>query len=769
MALSGDEPVRGFFKLLLSPPTRWGQVIRQAWAQELPFPKLSDRAVTADPEELRQPWLMPWIYGGTEVEPHFRALTLTSELQWNDHWMTTTGQDATYVQLIADLATALSFPRGGSTPIYWKNLAGTFEPTNPSGYSDTIWLATRTHASQLGGLARCEMTSTWPAETSFSIIMHRWSPLLTRTQAAPFRPYARVTLGQSDQHVNSGIIINLPMRMPAQGGLDFPAPRAQVFRAGSTNTMIAEFDSAAQASLAADMSPTVDVVTIRSMEQGVYLVGLSGSDTPALIVDSTLALEAATVTVDFVASHGAFAFVAHEYTTGGVATKLTPGVWPAWSGAENGEMILRTSEPDGTSVATDLQESNITSIDPDNPATTQPKLTLSTTDQYYTPVVWYPEERHPAVKGDPDGSVVDYSSWFDRWIVRERTDGRANTATFFPTDDEVELSDLNGNEWAEVWLGHQWPDLSLAADEALLVQVMSGPVSLPRTKRDGDNRDGKSQTLLQIGTWMERFQDGRDSKKPMANHAGVSFQDRPIEETVRYILDGKGVPPELISFDSIDPAVLAELTLPNERPWERRYAYAFETSAIEALNDLLAAVSLRFRITRQGVFDCFFPAAYSGIPDHTITDSEGAHIDLLESIETDRRSKGLRNWVLHIGQDRDGNSVIGITADSASIYDPTSPRYIGDDWWSVVFDPGNPNAEVTAGIELERRRRWQVAVRWTWAGHPAWEVGDTVEIDVGGIRLPRGSVVEILEKRSVGRADTLAYEETITAGLLETP
>jgi len=320
-----------------------------------------------------------------------------------------------------------------------------------------------------------------------------------------------------------------------------------------------------------------------------------------------------------------------------------------------------------------------------------------------------------------------------------------------------------------VWLGHQWPTTSLAQDEALRVQVMSGPVSITKSSRDGDKRDGKSQTVLRVGTWLERFQEGREPRKWMANYAGVSFQGWTIEDAVTYILDGAGVPASQVSFASIDPTVLAALTLPNEREWERRYSYGFETGVIEALNDLLAAVSLRFKITREGVFECFFPQDYNGIPDHAITDSEGAYIDLIESIETDRRSKGLRNWVLHIGQDRDGNSVTGISADGASLYDLTSTRYIGDDWWSVVFDPSNPNADVTAGVELTRRMRWQVAVRWEWEGHPSWQVGDTVEVDVGGIRLPRGSVVEILEKHSEGRADRLTYRETITAGLISSP
>ncbi len=92
--------------------------------------------------------------------------------------------------------------------------------------------------------------------------------------------------------------------------------------------------------------------------------------------------------------------------------------------------------------------------------------------------------------------------------------------------------------------------------------------------------------------------------------------------------------------------------------------------------------------------------------------------------------------------------------------------FVGDDRWSVAVDLGNEDPEATALAEYERSHRYQAVVRWDWVAHPHWEPGHRVELQCEAIRLPRGTVVEILEKVSRVDGGTGEYVETVSAGVV---
>lgn len=213
--------------------------------------------------------------------------------------------------------------------------------------------------------------------------------------------------------------------------------------------------------------------------------------------------------------------------------------------------------------------------------------------------------------------------------------------------------------------------------------------------------------------------------------------------------------------------LLDELVVPCPRPWERRYAYGYEDGVIQALDDLCAACGCRMRVRRTGEIEITNPVPWNGAPDYVITDGTTEASEMIESMEVHLDGSHRANVVLHIGSDRMGRTVTGLVSDPESITDPLSPRYLGDDWWAVRRDRSNTDPEATARAELLRRSYYQQTVTWTWAGHPTLAPGAHVRIDVDGIRMPRGTVVQVLSKRSV--VTPTLYTETVTAGVVTQP
>jgi hypothetical protein len=564
--------------------------------------------------------------------------------------------------------------------------------------------------------------------------------------------------------------------------------------------ILAELTSAsrAQEDMSLGMVARFDSFSLRSVEPGVYIVQASGSGSEVLLHAENLVMHEAPMQVETYGSLLSFGVGKGEFAASGVAQKTYETEWPSWINGYSATVThyfdTRGYGPDGTtnSIAGNGGAAA------DESSTTQPSITLGTTDTDVSPIVYEAYEAHPPlwifpVKGQetvPGGSeVLMLSDYTESVRIYESLDGRATSAEFdlvSRNDPSDELADLHGDNWCEVGpVCHQWPTFTRSEDQDEGVELlMAGWLTLNDWQREGtdDASSGQWRAKARIDTWPVRF-DG--DLKTMVKWAGMSWNGVSWKLAVRLILESWGVPTGLtfdddetpggnaVSFEPIEeshPGLLDDLLIPDERGWERRYVYSETTPVLQALDELCHAVGIRWRINRSGIWEFFIPTPWDGISyDHTIDDDTGETdlLAVLESIHHTRRDADLRNIIYHVGTDKYGNSVTGMITDWTALWDTESDRFVGDERWAVKVDEANPAPGSTAYWEYLRRQKLGDVVEWTWAGHPTWAPGDRVQISVADVSVPEGTVVEIVSKESVIDELEMRYEETITAGVIK--
>ena len=186
----------------------------------------------------------------------------------------------------------------------------------------------------------------------------------------------------------------------------------------SGTRLLAEMDSQSSVTSSSDATPRLESIWLRSVEPGVYVVALSTGE-EAVIVDDTLTLDAAPVTIQAQGIHCCVTMWRMQHAASGTAQLARAGEWPIWTNPD-GALVLRTYETVDTSVTSDLHLLNGDSLDRLNPPTTQAGC-AGTTD-CYTPVVYCCQE----VRGrltEPSPDWADISDWWSGG--RSRTiDGR---------------------------------------------------------------------------------------------------------------------------------------------------------------------------------------------------------------------------------------------------------------------------------------------------------------------------------------------------------
>jgi len=127
------------------------------------------------------------------------------------------------------------------------------------------------------------------------------------------------------------------------------------------------------------------------------------------------------------------------------------------------------------------------------------------------------------------------------------------------------------------------------------------------------------------------------------------------------------------------------------------------------------------------------------------------------------------NVVYVEGRDQFGRPADGMAVGYDSAYSPSSPLYIGDDWWDHVEDVSNPNPLTAAMHRLERGRQYCVQIAWSQPGNAAMLPGHYVRVDVDQLNFPAGALFRILSKSGTIRHDKklCRWRESFVAGWLE--
>lgn len=728
-------------------------MLLHAWGIEHPFPRLQKDDLTGLPDVPATPWVPGWDTGeDCQTIPSLRALTLTPGRVAVNHWPDGCPNEAEF-DTIFD-------PSGSGLPTYeWTAGAGTWIPDAPMGHGTRTWLKCAALPAS-PWVASITSYDDWAADPCFEWLVWRWAV----PNAVTARPYVALRVGGAD-----GIVIRLPVASP---GVDIP-DRPQVYRldTGVAAYVLAEWDSGGSRQRVSDSGPQMEVVTFRTVEPGVYVVTLSGTDGEAMILDDTLSLAEEPLVCTMCGALGSFSVTPMEFPASGTAKKAAPGYWPAWSNPSDGYLDIRTYLPLGGSVSSDIDLHNVGGGE--NPLLdpwTQPEITLETTDATRSPVVYVVNELHPAVLSDPDPIVTDASSWAESWRIEETRDGReARAEVTFVDDPTLDLDVLRGNEWCEVAIGHRWANSTPSGGAEFMETVLGGFLEITGRSREGRVRGGAPQLEAVVYPWTRRLAGPNQTRKWMCRAAGVSWANWPLVEAVEWLLTSCGVPEDMQSFSFSDPGLAATLRVPCARPWERRYAFGHEDSVIAALDALVVSCGCRWRVLRSGAIDVYDPQPWDGEPDMILNESWVGIEDMIQSIHVGFDVEQRANVVLHLGATASGAVAVGHVADNDSLYDTASRDFLGDDWWSVRLDWGNTDPTTTATAELLRRSQYRSVVEWSWLGHPQLAPGMHVLVDVDGVGLPSGSIVEVLAKSSVIDGTIPDYTETVRAGVVSVP
>ena len=766
------EPIRGACDIQIYSKRYWGQPYPWGWGLEHAFPRLSDRTPTGDPDEAREAFLGSWTHSGTEIIPEVRALAISPYTEWRDCWPVDCTNETEY-------STAFGLTsRSQDTLMHFTQNVGTWMPTAPTGYTtstdEQIWL---TCTGLTTNYAQVTSLQNLPADAYLTISMYRWAPV---TPFATQRPYVTFTYGNNSTF-GGGLTVVLPLKGPSTDG----AVQTPYVANAETSEVLAELDQVGIGAGSYSMFDRLEVLSIRPLEAGLMAVQTPGSDTAALIQDEDAVINEAPITVACYGAYVTFGLAVGRYILPGQATRSVSAqksfytVWPeylnGYSATVTHDCRLRKYEPTDTSATGSLNAVNVPEV------RTQPSVTLQTDDEWHTPLVYLVQEVHPPLWFDRSqsdlGDLSDFVDAMDIYETRDMRMARADIAvrsineTSGGSTDTL-LSSVSGNEWVHCGpIYHQWPDYTLAQDQASGEDdMLAGWLDIGERVREGGIDEGEPNWNAVVLAWPYRF---IDSQKTMAPHAGISWAGWNFKDAVERILPAHGVPTAAHSWDPIntlDSDFLDNATIPCERNWERRYTFEAEEPVLDALDTLAFSVGVRMRITRAGKWEWFIPQAWDGHTyEHTLDgDQTSTFVDVIERISHGADSRELRNVVYHEGADAYGQMITGLVQDYESLFDTTSDRFVGDVRMSVHHDAANPTPDLTAYLEYQRRLRNANRIQWTWAGHPSWKPGERVLIEVDDIGVPSGTVAEITEKTSRIRAGDgeNRYQETVTAAVV---
>lgn len=353
----------------------------------------------------------------------------------------------------------------------------------------------------------------------------------------------------------------------------------------------------------------------------------------------------------------------------------------------------------------------------------RPVVTLTRTEACKRPVVYVVHQYHEAAidagEAFPSSTVGDENLLALRWR-RRLYRGWEFRATLRDFDGGYEWK---GNEKVTVKVGWQSAD----------VQVMVGYLREPARLREADEYLGRAVVEVQGADYVTARLSRRKYMTWHGSPVGWNFAS-----WFRYVLNRAGVADALVAVEDDGYIIQA---MPDR--WRGRYEFGHDVQVVDALDEVVRSRGWVWGVNEQGEIWAGPEPEYSGVPDFVLDDAATAEDERIRRVEAQRASEQFRNYVaVFAGRDK---AEAAIWRDEDSHRDPSSPSFIGDDWWLVEVAPDERDPAVAAWQMFQQAYRQRHEIVWETIGRPQLAPGMFVRVDVDGLGVPAGTVFQITE------------------------
>lgn len=324
---------------------------------------------------------------------------------------------------------------------------------------------------------------------------------------------------------------------------------------------------------------------------------------------------------------------------------------------------------------------------------------------------------------------------------------------------EARIEAAPGETLAEVSLNQEVAAAVTADEGSNWTELFFGYVA-EDPERSREDETGRETMRLTATDGIE----SRLSRRFMWGHP--SYEYWPIDEAFEYILERAGVRGDQISVDSS----LTGLRLPLGVGSERLLAFRNE-ERVETALDLIATVrGCEWGVDETGTYFLRPVSAHvAGAYDLAIDLDTSTAEDLVIAPFRHARDFGEFANMMAVTVGQGWNAAGGWFWDPDSIFEPTSPAYVGEDWWMVESFPDGDSVQRIYEALWARRLELSDVLYWHTLGHADTMPGDEVQFTNAGCGITDGSIFRITRKawRLVGGLENGVYEAQYEGVLVE--
>jgi hypothetical protein len=392
----------------------------------------------------------------------------------------------------------------------------------------------------------------------------------------------------------------------------------------------------------------------------------------------------------------------------------------------------------------------------------RPTVTFTRTSaggQFKRPVAWLAFEEHPATVAVPEGLPAEEDTTgttllrFVTYELNNRWKGAHGTAEFYPSET-VPYPNWQENGIIELAVGLAPMDAVSNDPNLALAQVATGYI-LPggiKRSRDGSVRSGGHQLSIAFGDY---------AASRLAQKAIVDFRQaalRTVEAWAQSVALRIGIPTSAVT---VDAGVASKIIPYHELPSLANLAPQDGDSWESHIADVERACGIRVCFDYAGTggmqVDSGPPLYSEGVSAISFAlDEDSVTLeDQIEQIELDRDGGRFRNFLkLNYGPEENRTSYYYAQTTVART------AGIGDDWPEVInADAATAATDILAEF-LRERYRWGTAVRWTGPLRRHLRPDQFVTIDVTGLGIAEGTVLQIISHEMSCNRETMTAQST---------
>ncbi len=246
-----------------------------------------------------------------------------------------------------------------------------------------------------------------------------------------------------------------------------------------------------------------------------------------------------------------------------------------------------------------------------------------------------------------------------------------------------------------------------------------------------------------------------------------SFGGWPIDEAFRHILNCSGIPDSLMSIPDdlaarMGPYYCLPLSATSSEPLLK---FTPDIGVIEALDTICRVRGLEWGVNEHGEYFLRQPIVYEPASEVFTLDADAiVEDDFVYSLQSAGSLDEFVNIVFVLAGSGWSTRATWLW-DSASVLDPASAAYIGDDWWHVEVAPDADNPELLARHLWARRQRLRRVVFFSNSSRPDLMPDQFIKVQVDGIGVTSGSIFRIVKKDWRCGADGNEFSQVFEAVL----